>query len=210
MSLRAKRSNWRGPRNSTNNDIDRKTLKEAGFHIAIYSTNMPTSGLSMILGMSIGAFTLLHVAITLVAIGSGLIVVGGMFASHRLPVTTALFLFTTALTSVTGFLFPIHGLTPALRVGILACLILAVALFALYKERLVGAWRWIFVITAVASLYLNVFVLVVQSFVKVSALNALAPTQSERPFTITQAVVLAIFILIALIAVIKFRPDATV
>ena len=164
----------------------------------------------MILGMSIGAFTLLHVAITLVAIGSGLIVVGGMFASHRLPFTTALFLLTTALTSVTGFLFPIHGLTPALRVGILACVILAVALFALYKEHLVGAWRWIFVVTAVASLYLNIFVLIVQSFVKVSALNALAPTQTEPPFTITQAVVLAIFILITLIAAIKFRPSKTV
>jgi len=106
--------------------------------------------LSMILGMSLGAFTILHVIITLVAIGSGLIVVGGMFASHRLPVTTALFLLTTALTSVTGFLFPIHGLTPALRVGILACAILAVALFALYKEHLAGAWRWIYVITGVA------------------------------------------------------------
>ena len=89
----------------------------------------------MILGLSVGAFTLLHVIITLVAIGSGLIVVGGMFAPHRLPVTTALFLLTTALASVTGFLFPIHGLTPALRVGILACVILAVALFALYKEH---------------------------------------------------------------------------
>jgi hypothetical protein len=88
--------------------------------------------------------------------------------------------------------------------------ILAVALFALYKEHLVGAWRWIFVITAVASLYLNVFVLVVQSFVKVSALNALAPTQTEPPFALTQAVVLAIFILIALIAVIRFRPGTTV
>jgi hypothetical protein len=164
----------------------------------------------MILGMSIGAFTLLHVVITLVAIGSGLIVVGGMFASHRLPFTTALFLLTTALTSVTGFLFPIHGLTPALRVGILACVILAIALFALYKEHLGGASRWIFVITAVASLYLNVFVLVVQSFVKVSALNALAPTQTEPPFAVTQVVVLAIFILIALIAGIKFRPGTTV
>jgi uncharacterized membrane protein len=160
----------------------------------------------MILGMSLGAFTILHVIITLVAIGSGLIVVGGMFASHRLPVTTALFLLTTALTSVTGFLFPIHGLTPALRVGILACAILAVALFALYKEHLAGAWRWIYVITAVASLYLNIFVLVVQGFVKVPALTALAPTQSEPPFVITQAVVLAVFILIALIDGIKFRP----
>jgi hypothetical protein len=163
----------------------------------------------MILGMSIGAFTLLHVAITLVAIGSGLIVVGGMFASHKLPLTTALFLLTTALTSVTGFLFPIHGLTPALGVGILACVVLAIALFALYKEHLLGAWRWIFVITSVASLYLNVFVLVVQSFVKVSALNALAPTQSEPPFAITQAIVLAIFILIALIAVVKFQPGTS-
>jgi hypothetical protein len=160
----------------------------------------------MILGMSVGAFTILHVIITLVAIGSGLIVVGGMFASKRLPVTTALFLFTTALTSLTGFLFPIHGFTPALGVGIVACVILVVALVALYKERLVGAWRWIYVITAVVSLYLNVFVLVVQSFMKVSALNALAPTQTEPPFAITQAAVLAIFILITLIAVIKFRP----
>jgi hypothetical protein len=163
----------------------------------------------MILGMSIGAFTLLHVVITLVAIGGGLIVVGGMFASHRLPSTTALFLLTTALTSLTGFLFPIHGLTPALSVGILACVILAVALFALYKEHLVGAWRWIFAITAVASLYLNVFVLVVQSFVKVAALNALAPTQTEPPFALTQAVVLAIFILIAIIAAVKFRPGTS-
>ena len=160
----------------------------------------------MILGMSVGAFTLLHVIISVVAIGSGLIVVGGMFASQRLPGTTALFLFTTALTSVTGFLFPIRGFTPALGVGILACVILAVALFALYKEHLVGAWRRIYVITALVSLYLNVFVLVAQSFMKVSALNALAPTQSEPPFAITQAAVLVIFILIALIAVIKFRP----
>src|SRR5215472_14521308 len=162
--------------------------------------------LFMILGMSVGAFTILHVIITLVAIASGLIVVGGMFASHRLPVTTALFLFTTALTSLTGFLFPIHGFTPALGVGIVASVILVVALFALYKEHLVGAWRWIYVITAVVSLYLNVFVLVVQSFAKVSALNALAPTQTEPPFAVTQAAVLAIFILITLIAVIKFRP----
>jgi hypothetical protein len=162
----------------------------------------------MILGMSIGAFTLLHVIITLVAIGSGLIVVGGMFASHRLPGTTALFLFTTVLTSVTGFLFPIRGFTPALGVGILSCVILAVALFALYKEHLVGAWRWIYVITAIVSLYLNVFVLVVQSFMKFSALNVLAPTQSEPPFAIAQAAVLVIFILIGLIALVKFRPLA--
>jgi|SRR6476661_3551242 hypothetical protein len=164
----------------------------------------------MILGMSVGAFTLLHVIITLVAIGSGLMAVGGMFASHKLPGTTALFLFTTALTSLTGFLFPIHGFTPALGVGIVACVILAVALFALYKERLVGAWRWIYVVTAIISLYLNVFVLVAQSFMKVSALNAFAPTQSEPPFAITQGIVLVIFIVICLIAIANFRPVTAV
>jgi hypothetical protein len=133
-----------------------------------------------------------------------------MFSSHKLPGTTALFLFTTALTSLTGFLFPIHGFTPALGVGIVACVILAFALFALYKQRLVGAWRPIYVVTASVSLYLNVFVLVAQSFMKVSGLNALAPTQSEPPFAITQGVVLVIFIMIALIAVVRFRPVAAV
>jgi len=160
----------------------------------------------MILGMSMPAFTLLHVIITLVAIGSGLIAVGGMFASHRLPATTALFLSTTVLTSVTGFLFPIHGFTPALGVGIFSCVILAIALVAYYFKRLTGAWRWIYVITAIAALYFNVFVLVAQSFAKVPALNALAPTQSEPPFAIAQVAVMAIFVLIGITAAIKFRP----
>jgi hypothetical protein len=160
----------------------------------------------MILGMSVPEFTLLHVIITLIAICSGLIVVGGMFASHRLPGTSALFLFTAVLTSVTGFLFPIHGFTPALGVGIVSCVILLVALFGYYGKHLIGAWRWIYVVTAIAALYLNVFVLVVQSFVKVAALNALAPTQSEPPFAIAQLAVLAIFIVIGLIAAVKFRP----
>jgi hypothetical protein len=162
----------------------------------------------MILGLSIGAYTLLHVAISLIAIGSGLIAVGGMFASRRLPVTTALFLLTTILTSVGGFFFPINGFTPALGVGAVSCVILAIALFAYYGKGLAGAWRWIYVITAVAALYLNVFVTVVQSFVKIAALNALAPTQSEPPFAITQAVVLAIFVLIGIAALITFRPNA--
>ena len=160
----------------------------------------------MILGMSIPAYTLLHVIITLIAIGSGLIVVGGMFASHRLPCTSALFLFTTVLTSLTGFLFPIHGFTPALGVGIVSCIILGVALFSYYGKRLIRAWRGIYVVTAIAALYLNVFVLVVQSFIKVAALNALAPTQSEPPFVIAQIAVMLIFILIGIIAALLFRP----
>jgi|SRR5579862_731718 len=161
----------------------------------------------MVLGLSIGAFTLLHVAITLVAIGSGLIAVGGMFAANRLPGTTALFLFTTVLTSVTGFLFPIHGFTPALGVGIVSCVILAVALYAYYAKGLTGAWARIYVVTAILSLYLNVFVLVIQSFIKVAALNALAPTQSNEPaFVTAQGLVLALFVLMGIIATVKFRP----
>jgi hypothetical protein len=161
----------------------------------------------MVLGLSIGAFTLLHVVITLVAIGSGLIVVGGMFASSRLPGTTALFLFTTVLTSVTGFLFPIRGFTPALGVGIVSCVLLAIALLAYYGKRLTGPWRWIYVITTIVSLYLNVFVLVIQSFIKVAALNALAPTQSNEPaFVTAQVLVLALFVLMGIIATVKFRP----
>jgi hypothetical protein len=160
----------------------------------------------MIVGMSLPAFTLLHVIISLIAIGSGLIAVGGMFASHRLRGTTALFLLTTILTSVTGFLFPIRGFTPAVGVGIVSCAILMTALFGYYRKNLAGAWRWIYVIAAIAALYLNVFVVVVQSFMKVAALNALAPTQSEPPFVITQVAVMTIFILIGIISVVKFRP----
>ena len=163
----------------------------------------------MILGMSIPAFTLLHVVITLFAIASGLIAVGGMFASNRLPATTAIFLATTVLTSVTGFLFPIQGFTPALGLGTLSCVILAVALVSYYRGHLRGAWRWIYVVTAIAALYFNVFVLIVQSFVKVAALNALAPTQSEPPFMMAQGAGLVIFVLIGIAAVIKFRPLTT-
>ena len=95
----------------------------------------------MILGMSLHTFTELHVVITLIAIVSGLIVMFGMLGSHRLPALTALFLLTTVLTSVTGFLFPIHGFTPALGVGIVSMVVLAIALFALYGRHLSGAWR---------------------------------------------------------------------
>ena len=163
----------------------------------------------MVLGLSIGAFTLFHVVITLIAIGSGLVVVGGMFASNRLPDTTALFLLTTVLTSVTGFLFPIHGFTPALGVGIVSCVLLAIALFAYYGKHLTGAWRWIYVVTAIVSLYFNVFVLVIQSFIKVALLNALAPTPTNEPaFVIAQVLVLAFFVLIGIVATLKFRPRA--
>jgi hypothetical protein len=160
----------------------------------------------MIAGLSIENFTTLHVAISLVAIVSGLVVLAGMLQARRLPGWTALFLVTTILTSVTGFMFPITGLTPAIIVGLISVVVLAIALAALYLKRLNGAWRWIYVTTAVLSLYFNVFVLIVQSFQKVPALQKLAPTQSEPPFQIVQGVVLAVFVILGIVAVRRFRP----
>lgn len=162
----------------------------------------------MILGMSVQNFTLLHVAISIVAIASGLIVLFGMIASNRFAGWTALFLATTVLTSATGFLFPIKGFTPAAGVGVISLLILAVALVALYGKKLAGAWRWIYVVTAVTALWFNVFVLIVQSFQKVAVLKPLAPTQSEPPFLIAQAAVLVLFVVLGIAATIRFRPVA--
>ncbi len=161
----------------------------------------------MIAGLSIENFTILHTAISLVAIASGLIVLAGMPRARRLPGWTALFLVTTVLTSVTGFMFPINGLTPAIVFGVISIVILAIALMALYVKHLSGAWRWIYVTTALAALYLNVFVLIVQSFQKVPALQKLAPTQSEPPFLIAQAAALIAFLILGAMAARKFRPD---
>jgi len=153
------------------------------------------------------AFTQIHVAISLIAIASGLVVMFGLLARNRLDRWTALFLLTTVATSVTGFFFPLHGFTPALGVGIISMLLLTVAIVARYPRHLLGAWRWIYVITAMVSLYLNVFVLIVQAFQKIPALKALAPTQSEPPFLFTQLVTLITFVVLSTVAAIKFRVD---
>jgi hypothetical protein len=160
----------------------------------------------MILGMSVETFTIVHVVISLVAIASGIVVLIGMLGSHRMPGWTGFFLLTTVLTSVTGFLFPIRGFTPAIGTGIVSCLVLAVALYALYGKHLAGAWRWIYVATAAAALYLNVLVLIVQSFQKIPALKPLAPTQSEPPFLVAQLVALIAFLIVGTIAALRFRP----
>ena len=161
----------------------------------------------MIAGLSIENFTILHTAISLIAIASGLIVLAGMLRARRLPGWTAVFLVTTILTSVTGFMFPISGLTPAIVFGLISIVILAIALAALYLKHLSGAWRWIYVTTALVALYLNVFVLIVQSFQKLPALQKLAPTQSEPPFLIAQAAALIAFLILGAMAARKFRPD---
>lgn len=161
----------------------------------------------MMLGMSLSTFTTVHVIISLIAIVSGIIVLFGMLGSKRLDGLTALFLFTTVLTSVTGFGFPFTHLGPAHKLGIISLVVLAITLLARYSLHMAGSWRWIYVVTAVMALYLNVFVLVVQSFEKVPALHAMAPTQTEGPFKIAQLLVLVLFILLTVVAVKKFHPE---
>jgi hypothetical protein len=162
----------------------------------------------MVLGMSLSAFTMVHVIISLIGIISGFIVLFGLFGSHRLPGMTALFLLTTILTSVTGFLFPFDKLLPSHMVGIVSLIVLAIACFALYVMKLSGAWRWIYTLTAMIALYLNVFVLVIQSFLKIGPLHALAPSvpPSEQPFAVVQGIVLVFFVVAIIGAVRRFRP----
>jgi hypothetical protein len=157
--------------------------------------------------MILQIYTMVHVLISLLGIFTGLIVLFGMLAGKRLDGWTRWFLITTVATSVTGFFFPFHGFTPAIGVGIISLLLLAVAIYARYPRQLAGHWRWIYVVGAVISLYFNVFVLVVQSFEKIPALHAMAPTQTEPPFKLTQLVVLALFALLTIIAAIRFRPE---
>ena len=157
----------------------------------------------MILGMT--TFTFVHGVISLVGILSGLVVLFGLIAGKRLDGWTALFLITTVATSVTGFMFPFHKLLPSHVVGGISLVVLAIAIYARYSRHLAGGWRRTYVISSAIALYLNVFVLVVQLFEKVPALNALAPTQSELPFKITQLVVLAIFVVLGIFAARGFR-----
>ncbi len=160
----------------------------------------------MILGMSLSTFTTFHVILSLVGIVSGLVVLFGMFGSKKMPGCTAIFLLTTVLTSATGFLFPRGPLLPSHIVGIVSLVILAIAIVALYVGKLAGSWRWIYVVTAVIALYLNVFVLVAQLFAKFEPLRKLAPTQSEPPFAIAQGIVLLIYIWLCVKAVRQFHP----
>jgi len=161
----------------------------------------------MILGMSTATYTLLHVLISLVGIGSGLVVMFGFLTGKRLDGWTAVFLATTVLTSVTGFGFPTDHLLPSQVIGIISLVLLAVAISARYVFHLAGAWRSAYVVTAAIALYLNVFVLVVQTFMKVPAVHALAPTQKEPPFLIAQIIVMLIFIVLTVVAVKKFHVE---
>ena len=161
----------------------------------------------MVLGMSLSTFTRVHVLISLAGIGSGLIVVYGLLTANRLNGWTAIFLVTTILTSLTGYLFPVEHILPSHIVGFISLVALAIALVARYARHMERSWRSTYVISAVVALYLNVFVAVAQSFMKIPAVHALAPTQKEPPFLIAQLVVMAIFVVIGIFAVKKFRIE---
>jgi len=162
----------------------------------------------MILGMSLSAFTTLHVIISLIAIVSGIIVMFGLLGSKPMPGLTAIFLLFTILTSATGFLFPFEKLLPSHIIGILSLVLLAIACVALYVMKVSGPWRWIYVLTAMISLYFNVFVLVIQSFLKVPALTALAPGNppSGPVFAVVQGIVLLFFVVAIVGAMRRYRP----
>ena len=153
------------------------------------------------------AFTLFHVVLSLVGIGSGFVVVFGLLLGQGLPVWTATSLPTTVLTSVTGFLFPVHHFMPSHGVGIVSLIVLALAIYALYVNRLAGGWRRFYVIDAVIALDLNFFVLIVQLFEKVPALKVRAPTQSEAPFKVAQRAASVAFTMPAVFATRRFRSE---
>jgi len=157
--------------------------------------------------MILQIYTLIHTLISLVAIFTGLVVVVGMLGGKRLDAWTKWFLITAVATTITGFFFPFHGFTPAIGLGIISLPFLALTIFARYAKDLAGPWRWIYVIGAVICLYFNLFVAVVQAFEKIPALHAVAPTQSEPPFKLTQLIVLFVSVLLAIVAVIRFHPE---
>jgi hypothetical protein len=148
-----------------------------------------------------------HVAISVVGILSGLIVLYGLLAGEPYPLWTAIFLITTILTSVTGFPLEPYGFDPPRVVGVISLVLLAFAVIGYYGFGLNGNWRWIYVVCAVAALYLNVFVAVAQAFMKLPSLKALAPTQKEPTFLVAPVLVLLIFVALGALAVIKFHPE---
>jgi hypothetical protein len=160
------------------------------------------------MSFNLATFTFVHVVLSLAGILSGFVVMAGLLAAKRFDGWTAVFLASTMATSVTGFGFPFDHVLPSHVVGVISLVVLAVAIFARYSRHLAGAWRVIYVVGAVVALYLNVFVLIVQAFLKVPALKAMAPTQSEPPFLITQLVVMALFVVLAIVAVNRSHNQA--
>jgi hypothetical protein len=158
------------------------------------------------LGMSLNTFTLLHVLISLIGVVAGLIAMVGWLKSDPSRIPTAIFLATTVLTSVTGFLFPFPKLPPSHIVGIISLVMLAFATFALYGTHLSGIWHPVYTVTAMLALYLNVFVLIIQSFLKIPLLKSWAPTQTEPPFLVVQGVAFLLVLVLTVLITVRFRP----
>jgi len=158
----------------------------------------------MIFGMD--TYTFVHVLLSLIGIVTGFIVLFGLLTASRMSMWTAIFIVTTLATTLTGFGFPYNGFTPAIGVGIVSTIVLVITIAARYAFRLSGSWRWIYAGGAVLSFYLNFFVLIVQSFQKIPALNAYAPTGSEPPFAITQGIALLAFVVAGALSVRTFKP----
>ena len=157
--------------------------------------------------MILHIYTIIHTLISLLAIFTGFVVLFGLLSGKRLDDWTKWFLITAVATTVTGFFFPFHCVTPAIKLGIISSVVLVVTIYARYAKHLAGAWRWIYAVGAVLALYFNVFVGIVQSFEKIPALNAMAPTQTEQPFKLTQLSVLGLFIVLGFVAAIRFRSE---
>jgi hypothetical protein len=153
----------------------------------------------------LAAFTAFHVLLSLIGIATGFVVIFGLIAGRWLGLPMSIFLWTTILTSVTGFFFPFKGITPGIVLGIISLVVLALSLFALYGKKMAGGWRTTFVITAVVAEWLNFFVLIAQLFEKVPALHALAPTNTEGPFKIAQLTALILFVVLGFLATKNFR-----
>jgi hypothetical protein len=164
----------------------------------------------MVFGMSLSAFTTLHTVLSLIGIVAGLVVLFQMLRGQFSKGWTWLFLFTTVLTSVTGYGFPASQILPSHIVGGISLAVLAIALYALFGKRLAGGWRAVYVVTAAIALYLNCFVGVVQAFMKLPPLHALAPTGSEPPFATAQLATLAFFIVAGFVAFRRFHPAAEI
>ena len=162
----------------------------------------------MVWGMTLATFTAVHVALSLIGIAAGFVVMIGLLRGTQLRGWTAVFLVTTVATSVTGYGFPVDRVLPSHIVGVLSLVVLAIAILALYALHLSGAWRSMYVVCAALALYFNVFVGVVQAFLHVPALHALAPQQNEPPFVIVQLIVLAGFVVLTILAVKRFRVAA--
>ena len=160
--------------------------------------------MTMAWGLPLGAFTTVHVVLSLIGIASGLVVMRGLLSAREHGAWTAVFLITTVATSVTGFGFPVDRVLPSHVVGVVSLVVLAITIFARYAVHLAGAWSWIYVVTATLALYLNVFVGVVQAFLRVPSLHMLAPTQTELPFVATQLVALLLFVLLTIVAAKRF------